>query len=181
MKNIAIKHGLIYGGLSILLFFVFYFVQPRELFTPTSIYSLVGYALPFVFAYMAAKAARTANGGFIPFGEAFVPSFLTVLLGGILYHIVMQSMVYYFDPSLLDLNLEVSKEISKSTAEMLGSSGGEVDIELEEMYEEVQDEFKNVSFGVILISVIFNTLLVGLIVSAIIAAIVKKQEPEITA
>lgn len=181
MKNIAVKHGLMYGGVSILLFFIFYFVQPKGLFAPTSIYNIVGYILPFVFTYLAAKAARDQNGGFIPFGEAFVPAFLTFIIGGALYHLVMQAMVYYFDPSLMELNLEVSKEISKNTAGMFGDSGGEVDILLEETYEKLEDDMKNISIGMILGSVLINLLIGGLIVSAIVAAIVKKREPEITA
>lgn len=181
MKNIAIKHGLMYGGISILLLLLFYFVEPKRLFIPTSIYNILGYILPFVFAFMAAKAARTANEGFIPFGEAFVPSFLTVVIGGALFHSVFQLLMNYFDPSLVELNLEAMKELSKSTAGMLGNAGGEVEITLEETYEKIEEDMKNVSVGMIIGSILVNLLLGGLFVGAIVGAIVKKQEPEITA
>ena len=181
MKNIAFKHGLMYGGTSILLLVIFYFVQPKGLFAPASIYNILGYILPFVFAFLAAKAARTANGGFIPFGEAFVPSFLTVVIGGALFHTVFQLLMNYIDPSLLELNLAAMKDVSKSTAEMFGNSGGEIDITLEEAYEKIEDDMKNVGIGMIIGSILINLLLSGIFVGAIIAAIVKKKEPVITA
>lgn len=181
MKNIAVKHGLMYGGISILLLAIFYFMQPTGLFVPTSIYNILGYILPFVFAFMAAKATRVANGGFLPFGEAFVPSFLTVVIGGILFHSAFQFLMNVIDSSLMELNLEAMKEVSKSTAEMLGNSGGEMDITLEETYEKIEEDMKDVSAGMIIGSILINVLLGGLIVGAIIAAIVKKKEPVITA
>lgn len=177
MKNIAVKHGLMYGGISILLMSIFYFLQPKGLFAPTSIYNIIGYILPFAFAYLAAKAARTANGGFITFGEAFVPSFLTIVIGGALFQAAFQLLMNYFDPSLMDLSIEAMKDVSKGTVEMLGNSNGEVEMELEEMYEKMEDDMKNISVGMIIGSIIMNLAIGGLIVGAIVAAIAKKEEP----
>lgn len=177
MKNRRFKYGLYYGGLSIVLFFIAYFVQPKSIYQPSSIYNIIGYLTPFIFAFLAARKVRAIKNGYLPFGETFLTAFLTIIIGGLMYHLVAHSMQNYFDPSLLQLNLEASKEISQSTEEFFGMSENEAKVNAEEEYQDLEGDMLQLGIMSLISSIIFNILLFGLFVAMIIAFIVKKDEP----
>ena len=75
MQKDTIKLGVIYGLVSIFMVIVTAYTAPKAMMSFSHWSTILGFIVMIGFAYFAAKKARDRKGGYIPFGEALVPSF----------------------------------------------------------------------------------------------------------
>jgi len=172
MNNNGIKYGLIFAGSSIILNLIAYFTDVKSLMSLTGWRSIVGIILMIGFMYLAAKKTRDQKGGFIPFGEAFVPSFVTFAIGGIFGTGFIYLLINYSDPSVQEIINQSLEDLNRNALEMAGLKEDQVLEVLEKMKED--DPF---SISRAIVGFFSNLLTMGLPISAIIAAIVKKKNP----
>jgi len=176
MQKDAIRLGLIYGAISILLMTIVAYTDPKGMVSFSHWSTILGYILMIGFAYFAAKKARDNNGGFIPFGEALVPSFLTLAIAGLIGIVYMFLLTNFINPDLQSVLNEAALEMSDS---MIDAMGGTEEMKLQAREEAEKQQAGSSQFGIVqsllgwLVSLIFPTLPIA----AIIAAIVKKKEP----
>ena len=176
MNNVAVKYGVAVGVIGIVINLLAYFIDPSSLFQFTSIWSLLGLIVPVVFVFLAAKKVRELKGGYIPFGEAFVPGILTYAIGTIITGLFSYILMTFIDPSLQETALEVSKESARGMFEMAGMSEAQIEEEMEKMSDQL-DAADASGLGNTLLGILGSIVIFGLPISAIVAAIVKKQEP----
>lgn len=174
MKNDAVKLGLLYGGVSILISLIVYFTNPKGMLDFTSWHMILGYILMIAFPYMASKRARDANGGYLAFGEALVPAMVTFTIGFLMQSIYSYLLLNYFDPGLQETLAVAAREMIEGTWDMMGLT--------EEMKLQAAEDLEKQQAGQFTlwsstINFIVGLFFPGLVISAIVAAIVKKQEP----
>ncbi len=176
MKNDTIKFGVFYGLATILLSLVTYYTNPKIMMSPTSWTSILSYVVAIGFMYLAAKKARDKKGGFIPFGEALVPSLLTYAIGMLMGILFIYVLINFIDPSLQPILEEGAQEMLESTYDALGMTE-EQKLQQMELIEQQQEGRE--PFGLLqsLIGWLMSIFIPGLPIAAIIAAIVKKKEP----
>jgi len=171
-----VKSGLMYGGVSILITLGAYLSDPKSMMDLSNWSSILGYVVGITFMYLAAKKARDKKGGFIPFGEALVPSLVTYAIGMFIGVLFTYLLINYLDPSIKPIIQEGAKEMLESTYSTMGLSEEQILIAMEEVerQQEGQDQF-----GILpsLLGWLMSILIPGLPIAAIIAAIVKKKEP----
>ncbi len=174
MKNDAVKLGLMYGVVSIIISMIVYFTNPKAMMDFSSWHMILGYILMIAFPYMAAKRAKDANGGFIAFGEALVPAMVTFAIGLLISNVYSYLLLNYFDPSLQETLNVAAREMTEGMWDMMGLSE-EAKLEAAEQMEQQQAN----QFGIVqsALGFIVSLIFPGLVISAIIAAIIKKEEP----
>jgi len=174
MKNNGVKFGLISGLFTILIYLVCYFTDIRSITSITSWASIVGLIVGMALMFLAAKKTRDEKGGFIPFGEALIPAFVTSAISSFIGIVFFYILINLIDPSLKEIMAEATLDSSRNMFEMAGMPEDEI---LEEL-EKIEDQDSN-SLTSIFISFLTSVLIMGLPLSVIIAAIVKKNDPMI--
>lgn len=164
MENSAIKNGVILGLLTVVLNLVVYFIDPRMLM---STWIGVGFfALAIYFVYRSGKETREEMGGYMSWGEALKPTFLTYVIYSSIAAAFTYVLYNFIDPSLIELQKEISIEAIEAMEGFIG----------EERMEMAIEEIENQDFSM---SIDFAFSLVGgFVISAIVSAIVKKERPE---
>lgn len=175
MKNIGIKFGLFYGLGSLLLMSIAYFTNPKIIFTFADWQTLLSTILLITLMYLAAKMTRDNKGGYISFGEAFVPAFLTYIIGTVIYSFAAFALMAY-DTDLRTMIVEVNEDNMIWMYNMMGMSEDQI-LEATELVEEQMEDQNPYTIANTFIGLLTSTLFVGLPLSAIIAAIVKKKQP----
>jgi len=169
MNNVGFKNGLFYGASAVGLYLVGYLINKRMLFSP-GFGPIISIVIPILFMVLAARATRQNQEGVMTFGESLSPTFLTYVIGSLIFTLFSFVMSHMVDPSLLDISKEVAIEAIDKVAGMLGLSGDELD----EMKDAVE-EGANASIGTTLMGWAFSLILPGFIIAAIISAIMKKN------
>lgn len=170
MNNSAAKYGFYYGLTSIGVALVLWLVN-KELLFKMSLQSILGLALAIIFMFLAIKAVKGEQEGFISFGEAIAASMLTYALGGLMAILFSFVLLNYIDPSLLEVQKEVAMETAENVIEMFGGT----EESMEEMREEMEEEASSYSLGKNLMAWLFSLIFPGLIISLIMSAIMKKS------
>jgi hypothetical protein len=177
MKNNGVKYGLFYGlGLSLLAVLA-YFIDPKLLFVYTDWQTILSLILMFGLMYWSAKVTREESGGYIGFGEAFVPPFLTYLIGGTIFNLLFYALITA-DPELLDIAGSATNDMMASIYKAAGMSEDQI-LEVAEQTENLMDGSNPFSIGSMLLGALVYSFFIGLPLSAIIAAIVKKKRPDV--
>jgi len=169
MKSPFIKYGVIYGVVSIIVSLVVYMVSPA-LFAEWWL-GLALLIIPIFFMSQAVKETRSAGGGHIDFGSAFVQGFGTFMVGLIISTIFSYLLYNVIDPGLEDVIKEQMAETMSGFEELLGEEA------FDQMLEEV--ESKSLASPGALLQGILGSGFFGAIISLIIAAIMKKNRPMI--
>jgi len=159
--EIAIKWGAIYAITSVVIIYIFQYLNVD----PDSQLKWVG-LLPFVaFTFLAQKEFKDANGGFITFGEGFKVGFLVAILSSIVIAIFTYFYYSMLSPEMLD------KLLASSEAK-LAAKGNMSQDQIDQGMVFVR---KFVTPPMLAISVVIFTAISGAIVSLIGAAIFKKE------
>lgn len=174
MKNDAVKLGLMYGVVSILISMIIYFTNPKAMMSFSSWHMILGYILMIAFPFMSAKRAKEAKGGFITFGEALVPAIVTFAIGVLINNIYTYLLLNHFDPSLQETINVAAKEMTEGMWDMMGLSE-EAKLEAAEQME--QQQAGQFGLAQTALGVIISLVFPGLPIAAISAAILKKEEP----
>lgn len=116
--NAGIKNGLILSLVSIIIGLILYFINPRLLFSGW--YMLFGLLLFFGFMAKACIDARNEGGGYISFGGAFMAAWLVAIVSMVISVVWQYILTTFIDPSLVELQQEVSIEMWGGFMERLG-------------------------------------------------------------
>lgn len=161
--RIALKWGLIYGLLSIVVNTIIYTFNLLEHQWINTVVSIV---LSFGVLYLAFKEFRDLNGGFMKFGQGLGLGMLLFVTGGVLasgYDFVYKRLI---DPGIIDKQLE----IVEMQYEKAGMSP--------EMIEQALEAAKPWMNGPLTpVVMVFSFAFIGFICSLIMAAIMKKNPP----
>ncbi len=169
MNNIAVKYGLIIGGVSIGILLAKYLIDPKLVFTTLNLWSLFATLITLALLYIAATKVRAQKGGLITFGEAFKSTFITYLVSAFMGMFAFTILMFLIDPSLQDIAAEAQIEASEKTMRFMGASENEI-LEASEQLEEMEvNPILNFFIGFINAALFF-----GLPISAVIGAIVKR-------
>lgn len=177
MKNNGVKYGLFYGIGSSLLALLAYFIDPILLFTFLDWQSILSLLLMVGLMYWSAKTTKEEKGGYLSFGEAFVPTFLTYVIGNVIYSIFIYVLMSV-DPALSDVAATATADMLETMYSTIGFSEDQI-LEMSEQVEDQMEGGNTYSIGNTIVGIITSIFFFGLPLSAIIAAIVKKKNPDL--
>ncbi len=175
MKNILLN-GLLAGAVLIVVYLVFYFIDPSLNFDLTLgiIYPPIIYLF---FLIRAGFQQRKSLGGFLGFGEAFVRSIAIYAIAsfiGVIFTIIMIKL----NPELVELMKESSNQVAESMLSMTGQSKEQIALAIEEA-KESQDSNKFTSLSAQLIGWLVNIIFPGFIFALIASLVTKKKDKSV--
>ncbi|MEM1324435.1 MAG: DUF4199 domain-containing protein [Bacteroidota bacterium] len=176
MKNNGIKYGLIYGATGAVLMLLAYFTDPKMLFSYLNWRSILTFALMLGLMFWSAKVTKNQKGGYITFGEALLPPFLTFIIGSLISTLVLYALIST-NPELQDVAVEAGEDMVKSMYETVGMSEDQIE-EASELAEAQMEGGNPYGLLNMIMGIFISAFFLGLPVSAIIAAIVKKKRPD---
>ncbi len=169
----AVKPGLIVGALGIILTLLAYVVKPTLL--GSGMFGFAVMIIILVVMVVLGISYRKSGTGYMTFGQAFLFSFITFLISGILgiiFNILLYSVI---DPDLSAVVIEATIENTRDTMESFGAPEGAIEDQLDQMAEDLPDNYTTAGqlkgFGILVLIYAFVSLITGLII--------KKKEPEI--
>jgi len=169
MNNTGVKNGLFFGAATVALYLVIYIINKRLLFSPV-FGPMVSLVIPIVFMVLAAKATRNNQEGVMTFGESLSATFLTFVIGSLIYSAFSYLMTNIIDPSLLEIGKEIALEALDKVSGVFGMSEDQLD----QMREAIEDGGGN-GFANTAIAWAFSLIFPGFIIALIISAIMKRN------
>ena len=168
MENPSVKWGLIGGIGAVVITLILFIINSESIFGKLSFVSF----LVYIIAMVKAGAEEKQNlGGFMTWGEALKPTFLSYAIATLIASIFMFVLGNFIDPSLNEIVQNKSIEI----AEVFSSYIPEEEMEANVSKIQATDFFSVFEIGKqYFVGLIFP----GFIIAAIISAIVKKNRPE---
>ncbi|MEO1518872.1 MAG: DUF4199 domain-containing protein [Bacteroidota bacterium] len=167
--NHAIKWGLI-GGIGIVLIdALLYIVDPYSLFGWWPMLEWLVYIPVMIKAGM---DERDANGGFMTWGEALKPTFLTFVVSSLLYTIFYYLLFNVIDPGLEDMQMEAMMEMADKMEAWIGEEGAEA------MKEGIEEQDLSFTFSRACLTYATRLLFPGFIFAAITALVVRRNPPD---
>jgi len=167
MKNILIN-SLLAGTVSIVVYLVFYFINPSLNFDFT-LSIIIGTIIYLFFLIRAGFQKRKKLGGFLGFGEVFVSSIAIYTIASFIV-VIFSFIMIKLNPELVELVKESSNQMNESMMGMMGMSEEQIALAIEEANEMVDpNQFTLLSTALIgwLVTIIFPGLLYALIASLI--------------
>lgn len=166
-----IRHGLIFGAVSIILSLLFYLLGADFFSSNMFLISIVSILFAIVYPIVITSQFRKANGGLLTFAHGFRIVFFTLLIGGVLNFLFSLLLYHVIDPEYPKILME---KIMERTAEMMKNFGAS-----EESIQEALDNAKSrdqysipsqvKGFGIGIVIYAAFALLIG--------AILKKDQP----
>jgi len=174
MKNILLN-GLLAGIVYIVVVLAIHFINPslNFNFTVTSIFTAIIYLF---FLIRAGFQQRKRLGGFLGFGEVFVPSIAIYAIGsliGLIFTIIMLTT----DPEFAELMRETSKEAMERTLKVTGMSEDQIALEMEKANENQKNDVTSLS--TLFVGWLISIIVPGLIYALIASLITKKKDKSI--
>lgn len=169
MNNPGFKYGTQLGIASIIIYLLCYTIDKHMLYS-MAFGPIIGIVLPVFFMVLAVKAAKIMQEGFISFGEALSPAFLTFIIGTLMSVVFSYVMTTMVDPSLQEIAKEAALAQVNNMAEIFGVDAGEM-----EQIELAIEDNVDVGLGKILLGWAFNLIFPGILIALIISAIMKKN------
>lgn len=165
MENVKIKNGVILGVVLIVISLVLYLVSPRVYLTWGQ---WIGYIAVIYFMYKTAVTVREEEGGVLPFGAAFVASFVPMAIGLLTSSLFAYLLQNFIAPELGDLTKEMAIETIEKVSAMFGEGMSD------DMIEEIEKQDYNLTIGKSMLGWLF-AMVFGCVPALIIAAITKKS------
>jgi len=134
MKTV-IKFGIIFGVINILMRIATLYIDRSSLMTPSIIGMSLGFLIALGILFLALRAIKLTNGGFLSLGEGIKSALLIFALGTFISGVFDYALYNYIDPSLVTEfqdNMETSEEAFKTGLAMTGITGVEADIAYDE-------------------------------------------------
>lgn len=128
----------------------------------------VVYIVYIYFMYMAGKQARDEMGGFISFGKALGPIFLTFVVASFIMMLFSFVMYNYIDPSIMTI---IEDKVIEGV-----ESNPTLDEDQMEMAIEWGMKMASMNLPAVLLRWAFGLIIPGIIFALILAAIVKKED-----
>lgn len=134
MKTV-IKFGIILGVTNILVSIAKLFIDRSLLMSPSILGMTLGFLIALGVLFLALRAVKLFNGGFLSLGEGIKSAMLVFALGSFISGVFNYALYNYIDPSLVTEfqdNLETSEEAFKAGLAITGITGVEADIAYDE-------------------------------------------------
>ena len=173
-KEFYIKHGLIYGVVTITYLMITYIMGIGAMVSGWN--SAIQFAMAIGLFVFIGIEARKLSGGFINFGEAFKAIFLSFALGSFLFLLFNFVLNTVIDPSLPGQLFEEGVKSAISVMENFGMDEDTVEKTYDQMMESKDKVYDSFTLSGFLLSYVY-TLAIGAIGIAISALIVKKKDP----
>jgi hypothetical protein len=167
----AIQAGAILGLVSVVLTFVFYFVD-AELLTSWK-YSVPSLVISLGLLFYFGRQFRNVEGGFLSFGKAFNFSFIALVVSTLISTIGLFLLMNVVDPNLPTVLADTMAETMVDTMEKFGQNMT-VD-QIEEMKKGMLDAYT--PFG--MLKAFGINLFLSAIFALILGAILKKNDPSL--
>ena len=167
MKNILIN-GILAGAVLIVVYLVFYFINPSLNFDFTR--GIIMSTIIYLFFLIRAGFQQRKNlGGFLGFGEIFVPSIAIYAIASLI-GVIFSFIMIILNPELVELVKESANQMNENIFSMMGMSEEQIALAIEEANESLDpNQFTSLSTTLIgwLVTIIFPGLLYALIASLI--------------
>ncbi len=139
LKQEALKNGLIWGAINIVLFLVGWYAMPEAL--GKTWFYILQLAIGIVLAVYFCKDLRTKAGGYWTFSEALWPIFVTFILTGIVYYIFPIVFGKYIDTNYPIKMREIIVEQSAAIFESLGIDESQMEEVMAKQEEQIEAQF----------------------------------------
>ena len=169
MQKPFMKWGVIAGTFGIIYTLLVYLVNPAAINSLSA--GLIPLAAMIFCAVKASIEERNMRGGYITWGQALAPSFLTIAIYFIMSMVFSYILTNFIDPSLIEEQTEAALEMQERMMNMFG--GEMTDDQIEEMKKRAEPSMVNVLMGTM-----WALLCFALPISAIVALFVQKKNPE---
>ena len=169
-------NGLMAGAVFIVVYLVFYFIDPSLNFDFT-LGIIISTIIYLFFLIRAGFQQRKSLGGFLGFGEVFVPSIAIYTIAsfiGVIFAFIMLKL----DPELLELMKESSGQILESMLSMMGQSEEQIALAVEEANEK-QDFNQSTLLSTTLLGWLIGIIFPGLIYALLATLITKKKDKSV--
>lgn len=169
MDNHPVRNGLIAGGLLILLSLSFYFTDKGLLL---QLSSLMEFIIVLYFMSRAVAATRKAQDGWISFGEAFKPAWLTYILATTLATLFTFVLMNFIDPDLKEQVKEIQIQAFEQASDWFKISDADQATYIEQLKETDAYGIQSIAF-----TLPFSFIMPGVLFSLIMALFMKKEQP----
>jgi small-conductance mechanosensitive channel len=173
MTNHGVQNGIFAGLVGVVLYLLYWFINPNLLFNMT-LGLIVGLGVYAFFMWRAGSATKEDNSGYLTFKQALKPTFLTFVIGSLIAVIFTYLLYNFIDPTLNDLLQEKSIEMAEKAAKMFGAD----EEALEQIREQVEAKGVSMSIGQIIQQYLVGLIFPGFILALIVSAIIKKNPPQ---
>ncbi len=174
IKPVAIKNGLIWGAINIVLFLSIYYVIPEMMssYALSAIQVLIGIGLAVFFTLDLRKQA----GGFWSFKSALLNIFIMFLISMAITYLFTVAFGKFIDPTYPGKMKELVMAKTESTLKSVGMDDSKIDEAMEKTSENLDKQFSPNFFQMI---VAFGISAIFYFVGAIIFAAIFKKEPPV--
>ena len=168
--NHNLRYGLYLGLITVAFQIALFFIDYKLTLQPGI--SWIPFAITVAILIIAGRDLREQQGGYLPFKEAFVSSYIIYLIGAVITTLYVILQYNVFSP---EAAADLQRETLNQTVKMLEGFG----MDDQTIDQAVAEAEKTNPYGVSsqFIALGVNAL-IGLVVCLIIGAIVKKNKPE---
>ncbi|WP_113662434.1 DUF4199 domain-containing protein [Pedobacter nanyangensis] len=170
IKNEALKNGLIWGAVNIVLFLVTWYLVPDLM--SSYWYAAISFLIGIAFAIFFCIDMRKKVGGYWTFGQALWPIFVTFVLAMGLVFVFNIVFGKFIDPSYPEKMKEMVLTKSEATMKSFGLSDEEVSKAMEKTNDNLEQQFTP-SFGQAVVG--FGISAVMYFIGALIFALIFKR------
>ena len=163
-SSVAVRYGVLTGLVSII--FAFVILATGQL-TNTPL-QFVGLIIPIVGIYLAHKAFKGQNGGYMSYGQGLGIGTLLSVISGVISVAFNYLYKEFIDP-------ELSKQILEQTRAKLEQGGNMSDAQIDQAMS-ISSKFS--SGPISLVIGLLSSIILGVVISLIVAAFTKNAKPE---
>jgi len=171
MNKNALNLGITMGVLGILIFLLMVVLEPGMIML--SVFGILGFIIAIVLPIIFIRKERSAQGGFISFGDAFKLSFVGLLIGGLIGTVFQVLYIQLIDP-------EFAERMTAQSLEMTNQFLGSMDDETREQMLREQEADTMDRFTVVGQLTSFGFALIFYAVLSLIFAAILKRNPEVS-
>lgn len=172
LKKEALRFGLIWAGIDVVLFLLTYYVKPDMMGSIP--YAVVGFLIKIGLAIYFSLELRKAAGGFWTFKEALSAIFVMFIVSTVLMQI-FSVLFAHIEPSYVSKMTEISEKSTIAMLEKMGSSQDVIDAASKELHTKLEKQF-NPGFKEIFTN-LGIAIITNFIGALIFGAIFKKDRP----
>jgi Protein of unknown function (DUF4199) len=174
-SKLSVRHGLLIGGISVVLTIVFYIINPVLQYTSIWL-GLFSFAIMITLFVILGIDVRKKIGGFWSFGEAYLSLLIMSVVVVVISILVSFILFKFIDPTLPQKVTDALADVTSKRLESMGLDQSQIDAANKqftdgEMLAKFQPtlltEVKNLGIGIIIYAV----------VDLILAACIKKKRP----
>ena len=167
LENPSIKNGIIAGLASSGLVLILYLINARL------VLSVASWITTLIFIYFMVQSVKADKAimEYMSFGDALKPSFLTYVVGNLIYIIFYFVLLNFIAPELIDMQKDIAMEAMEKLGGLMGEDA------MEEALDQLEAQSFNFNFTTALWSYAWGLIFPGFIIAVVIALIMKDRKP----